>query len=218
MFSSWSEWSRFPVGICIYRCAVENTRTGSNGDGCTKCKKGLFLGAMRQYNRCMQTTGLLTLRPRRPDDDKFIRTIAHVSFVRYSHAPDRSIMAMLREPSAKALVAEVDGVLLGFAVVSFQSIGRAFGPWEQPSVASLDAMAVRPDAQGRGVGRALLGSAEDMARKQGAVCMTLRTATLNIRALSLFRAVGYQATVEIASFYRDGQPALAMTKLLSNED
>lgn len=163
----------------------------------------------------MGTTGLLTVRLRRQDDDDFIRSLALEAFARWSHAPKTSIMAMIHGRTARTIVVEKDGELLGFAVVTFEALNRAFGPWSHPVVAHLDAIAVRKDARRMGVGQVLLAGTETIARESGGICMTLHTARGNRPAIGLFATYGYQPTFEIPEFYRNGQAAWAMTKLLA---
>jgi ribosomal protein S18 acetylase RimI-like enzyme len=167
------------------------------------------------YSGNMGTTGLLTVRLHRSDDDEFIRDVAHESFARWAHAPRQSIMAMVHGRTARTIVAEKDGERLGFAIVSLDALNRAFGPWTHPVVAHLDAIAVRKDARKMGVGQVILAGAETIAREANAVCMSLNTARANRPALVLFGSNGYQATLAIPDFYRGGQAALAMTKLLA---
>jgi ribosomal protein S18 acetylase RimI-like enzyme len=164
----------------------------------------------------MRTTGLLTVRPRRSDDDDFIRALAQSAFARWSQAPGQSIMGMMDQRSARTLVAEKDGTKLGFSVVSFEILGRPFGPWARPAVAHLDAIAVEKSARGAGIGQVLLAGTETISRESGAVCLSLNTARSNRPAQRLFGAAGYQVTLEIREFYRNGQSALAMTKLLAD--
>lgn len=163
----------------------------------------------------MRTTGLVVIRARKSDDDDFIRRLAKTSFARWSQAPGQSIVTMMQSRSAHTVVAEKDGAKLGFAIVSLESLGRPFGPWQRPSVAHLDAIAVERHARGSGIGQVLLAGAEAIAREFGAVCMSLKTARTNRSAQRLFGAAGYQVTLEIPDFYRGGQSALAMTKLLA---
>lgn len=163
----------------------------------------------------MKRAGVVMVRPRTPADDRAIAAIARPSFGRYSHAPEQSIAAMIGAASARTLVAEASGKVVGFAIVTFEALSRPFGPWARPVVASLDAIAVSESAQGNGVGKALLAEVERVAREEQSVSLTLRTATTNRRAQALFRGAGFQTTVELHAFYRAGQTALAMTKLLA---
>ncbi len=163
----------------------------------------------------MGTTGLLTVRHRRQDDDDFIRDVAQESFARWSHAPKQSITAMIHGRLSRTIVAEKDGERLGFAIVAFEALPRPYGPWSHPVLAHLDAIAVRKNARRMGIGQVLLASAETLANEANAICMTLNTACSNRAGLALFRSYGYQATREIPEFYRGGQSAWAMTKLLA---
>ena len=163
----------------------------------------------------MKRTSVVTVRPRTPADDRFIVSLARPSFGRYSMAPEQSIAAMMNGRSALTFVAEAAGRPVGFAIVSFETLKRQYGPWTCPVLASLDAIAVQEGAQGSGVGKALLEAVERAARARDAVSINLRTATSNRRAQTLFRSVGFQTTVELPGFYRGGQGALAMMKLVA---
>jgi ribosomal protein S18 acetylase RimI-like enzyme len=163
----------------------------------------------------MKRTSVVTVRPRTPADDRFIVSLARPSFGRYSTTPEQGIAAMMNARSAVTLVAEAGGRPIGFAIVSFEALPRAYGPWTRPVLASLDAIAVHEGAQRTGVGRALLAEVERAARVREAVSIHLRTAISNGPAQTLFRRAGYQTAVQIQSFYRGGQGALAMMKLLA---
>jgi ribosomal protein S18 acetylase RimI-like enzyme len=163
----------------------------------------------------MKRAGVVTVRPRTSADDEGIVALARPSFGKYSPAPEQSVWSMMQAGNAHTLVAEAGGRLVGFAIVSFDALGRPFGPWARPVLASLDAIAVHEGAQGSGVGRALLAEVERTARAREAVSINLRTATTNTRAQALFRRAGFQKAVQLQGFYRGGQSAFAMTKLLA---
>jgi ribosomal protein S18 acetylase RimI-like enzyme len=163
----------------------------------------------------MKRTGVVSVRLRTPADDRAIAALARPSFGRYSQTPEQSVTSMMRAPSARTLVADAGGRVVGFAIVSFEALDRPYGPWLRPLLASLDAIAVHESAQGNGVGKALLAEIERVARASGAVSLTLRTAATNGRAQALFRGAGFQTTVSLQAFYRGGQTALAMMKLLA---
>lgn len=147
-------------------------------------------------------------------DDEAIVALSRPSFGKYSPAPEQSVWGMMQSQGARTLVAAMGGRVLGFAIVSFEALARPFGPWVRPVLASLDAIAVHERAQGSGIGKTLLAEIERLARLEGAVSINLRTAVTNKRAQALFRRTGYQATLQIPGFYRGGQGAFAMTKLL----
>ncbi|MCF3936423.1 GNAT family N-acetyltransferase [Acuticoccus sp. M5D2P5] len=56
----------------------------------------------------------------------------------------------------------------------------------------IDTVAVRPDAQGKGIGPALIAAAEDHVRRQGATMMTLYTNAKMARNLTLYPSLGYR--------------------------
>lgn len=157
----------------------------------------------------------MTVRPRAPADDEAIVALSRPSFSKYSPSPEHSVWGMMHQRGARTLVAEAHGRVVGFAIVSFEALARPFGPWTRPVVASLDAIAVHERAQGSGVGKALLAETERVAKAEGAVSMSLRTAVTNRSAQALFRRAGFQSTLRIDAFYRGGQGAFAMTKLLA---
>jgi ribosomal protein S18 acetylase RimI-like enzyme len=163
----------------------------------------------------MKRTGVVTVRPRTPADDSFILALARPSFSPYSQAPGQSVAAMMSSRAAVTLIAEIGGRPIGFAVVSFLTLQKPYGPWARPVLASLDAIAVHEDARKHGVGKALLAGVERAARNREAVSIHLRTATSNRSAQALFRRAGYQVALEIEGFYRGGQNALAMMKVIA---
>jgi GNAT superfamily N-acetyltransferase len=81
------------------------------------------------------------------------------------------------EPCDWSLVAELDGRVVGYAAVTGNHIENLY---------------ILPDAQGRGIGRALLGAVEQ--RLIGPV--TLRCLTVNGRARSLYERCGFAVARE----------------------
>lgn len=160
------------------------------------------------------TSREIQIRRARATDEDFLRALSERVFAVYSRNPVGTTLAIIDEPGAITLVAEDQGLSLGFASIAFDALGRPFGPWRDPVLARLNAIAVRPDAFGRGVGRALLGRAEAAARDRGAVAMTLNTAESNARARALFTSAAFQTLYLVRGFYARGQSAFAMQKLL----
>lgn len=73
-------------------------------------------------------------------------------------------------------------------------------------------MAVAPEARGRGIGRALLTTAEDFARNRGLNGLSLYTTQFLADAISLYRAFGFTFTGETVS--PNGTELLKMVKTL----
>jgi ribosomal protein S18 acetylase RimI-like enzyme len=164
-----------------------------------------------------RATSSVTVRPRRVTDDDFIHDLAALVFAPYSRDPVASAAAMMSEKGARTVVAEGGRGPLGYAVVTFYQHKRDYGPWRRPVLASLDAIAVKPQAQGRGVGRVLLAHVEELAREAGAVGLSLRTAEANSRARQLFESAGFLSVAALPQFYVHGQGAVAMTKALLDD-
>ncbi len=73
-----------------------------------------------------------------------------------------------------------------------------------PPSAFVEGLVVSPGERRRGVGRALMGVAEDWARDQGALVMRLRSAATREDAHAFYRELRY----------RRGEPALGFEKPL----
>ncbi len=121
--------------------------------------------------------------------------------------------AVLRQPlgldfTAEQLAAETadthfaafdDGALVGAVVMT---------PYNATTV-KLRQMAVSPDAQGRGVGAALIQAFEDHARQNG---MTAITLAARVSAQGFYTATGYTAEGDV--FEEVTIPHIRMTKVL----
>ena len=156
----------------------------------------------------------LSLRPRRASDDGFIYRLSDRVFAAYSVHTSIAMASMLGAPGARVMVAEHGRTPVGFFVLDVEHLGRPFGPWQRPAVAYLSAISVQPDLHGRGVGRFLLHHAEEAAREEGAVSMTLMTADTNGRAQHLFESAGYQRLFVLPRAYARGQRGIVMTRAL----
>jgi ribosomal protein S18 acetylase RimI-like enzyme len=82
---------------------------------------------------------------------------------------------------------------------------------ETPTGFLLDNIAVRPDCQGKGHGRALLEFAEAEARRRGFQAISLYTHALMTENIALYRRVGYVETRRISE---KGYDRVYMTKQL----
>ena len=85
------------------------------------------------------------------------------------------------------VVAEGDGALAGFAMAHQELDGLQ----RDVALGVIDAMYVRPDARGRGLGRALLEAVEAALARRGADHVALDVLTANTRARSFYAAAGY---------------------------
>ena len=154
------------------------------------------------------------IRPVRPDDADFLVALSARVFRQYSEDAARAMRRMMRRRSSEIAVAEHGETRIGFVVVDVRPLGRDYGPLTRPSVAHLDAIAVRPNMTRLGIGQRLLAHAESLARARGAVTMSLLTAETNAGAQSLFLSAGFQILTRFDDTYVGGQRAYSMFKAL----
>lgn len=120
---------------------------------------------------------------------------AYRSFYEQEPNPDLVrgfITDRLKRDESTVIVAEDSAQsLLGFAqlfpMFSSVSLGRAF---------VLNDLFVAPDSRRRGIGKALLRSAVELCRDQGAVRVSLSTAVSNESAQALYQATGWVRQTE----------------------
>lgn len=89
----------------------------------------------------------------------------------------------------KALVAEVDGKVLGFA-----HHRRFSSPYTGTSSIFLDDLFTLPESRGKGIGRALIGRLTDMAAAEGRACVQWMTAEDNHTAQALYNTLATKTT------------------------
>lgn len=132
------------------------------------------------------------IRPAAPDDVplilRFIRELA--DYERLLHevvATDDRLRETLfgARPAAEVVIAEGDGEPLGFALF-FHSYSTFLA---QPGL-YLEDLYVRPEARGRGVGRALLAHLARLARERGCGRLEWWVLDWNEAALRFYRSLG----------------------------
>ncbi len=156
----------------------------------------------------------ITIRPASGGDDAFLHGLARQVFAPYSRNPLHAIRSILAAPNAETLVAELDALCVGFVVLRYEQLDRDFGPWVRPTAAHLDAIAVRPDAHGRGIGRRLLEGAEEAARRRPSLSLSLATGERNTAARRLFVGAGFVELARSERYYAGGQTAILMHRAL----
>jgi ribosomal protein S18 acetylase RimI-like enzyme len=116
----------------------------------------------------------------------------------------------LLQPGVIVLIGSRDERKMGFAMVR---LGER--KVEDAPAGELLAIAVMPEYQRRGLGKALLGRVEDLALQYGLGELHLHTARDNLSARCLFHKTGYRAARMKKSYYPKGQSAVMMVKKLS---
>jgi ribosomal-protein-alanine N-acetyltransferase len=97
----------------------------------------------------------------------------------------RSVIEQAMLHASIITVAELDGAIVGYQL---SSGGRNGG--------HLARLAVRPDLQGRGIGRALVREVLDYFDQRGATSVTVNTQRDNASSLAVYRALGFEQTGE----------------------
>ena len=75
-------------------------------------------------------------------------------------------------------------------------------------------VAVAPEAQGRGLGRALLEHAAHEAARRGAASMVLEVSVANVAALALYRGAGFTTVGRRPRYYPGGADALIQRRAI----
>jgi ribosomal-protein-alanine N-acetyltransferase len=110
----------------------------------------------------------------------------------------------LRNPWARNLVARRAGEVVGYLCA-----------WIVAEEIKINNVAVRHDARGRGIGRALLEHALRQARSEGCREASLEVRPSNLTARHLYRDLGFRAVGRRKAYYRDtGEDAILMFREL----
>ena len=75
-------------------------------------------------------------------------------------------------------------------------------------------VAVHPARRRGGIGRKLMEAAERVARERGATVARLEVSTVNVRAIALYRGLGYRTEGLLPGYYSWGEDAYSMQKKL----
>lgn len=133
----------------------------------------------------------MRIRPGRTEEAAAVEALTAAAFLDYARGIGRdgsgpSDWAAPRLAAGEILVAgEDDGTLLGVVALSQDRAARSL---------TVDLLAVAPEAQGRGTGRALLAHAEGIAREAGAQSLLLHTVARYDRLVRLYQRAGFRIT------------------------
>ena len=140
----------------------------------------------------------VTIRPARPGDAaivlRFVRELAE-----YEREPDAVVATeeMMDEalfgttPKAEALIAEVDGVAVGFALFF-----HTFSTWTGRQGIWLEDLYVTPDARGSGAGKALVSAIAGICLDRGCPRFEWWVLDWNEPAIGFYRSIGAEAMDE----------------------
>lgn len=148
----------------------------------------------------------LVIRPARAEEAELLAAVVAEAYGHYVARIGRRPGPMdddyaSRIAAGQAHVAEDANGILGLAVIDEDEEG----------IPLLDNVAVRPAAQGRGIGRALIAFAEERARAVGSTELRLYTHERMFENITLYARLGF---VETARRVENGFPRVFMTKRL----
>jgi [ribosomal protein S18]-alanine N-acetyltransferase len=130
------------------------------------------------------------------------------------HYSDYFYYEILSEFPDTFLVAEIDGVLIGYVMCRIEygfSHLKRLGLARKGHVVSV---AVREAHRGRGVGTLLMRASQDAMIEKAATECYLEVRVTNDEAIALYQRLGYSVTSRLEAYYKDGEAALVMaTKL-----
>lgn len=149
---------------------------------------------------------MLVIRQARPGDDRRLREIDHGTWspdVTPAPRTDPDLPFLQGDTTTDdVLVAELDGDVVGYV-----TLHQALPLPSHSHVLEVNGLAVDPQAQGRGVGRALVGAAQQEAVRRGASRLTLRVLAPNTGARRLYEACGFAVEGVLAGeFVLEGRP------------
>jgi len=140
----------------------------------------------------------VVVRAATPDEDPACVDVWTAAVAARDGVPEDSAVRVRAEakfavPRVACLVASADPTALldGFVLVTAPGTGR---PTDPSDAAYLSLLAVRPDLQARGVGRALLVAAVEAAGAAGHPAVVLHALDDNLPALRLYEAAGFRPT------------------------
>ena len=139
----------------------------------------------------------------------FVRRLSAEVFARFGDY-ETMLPRLMQSPWVRTAVAASGEQPVAFAMYSLEELPHG--------EIHLTAIAVRPEWQARGVGRALLSHVEQQARRlapagaEAAVCLTV--AEDNSRARRVFEAAGFRPVPGEAGAYPAGQRSLALRKTI----
>jgi ribosomal protein S18 acetylase RimI-like enzyme len=141
------------------------------------------------------------IRPLRPEEHREAGEVTDLAYRRQAELastnPDyleRVADVATRARHALVLGAVEDGRVLGSVTVELTDRipGGHARPPLNPDQAHVRMLGVHPDVQGRGIGRRLMESAADEARRAGKRRVTLETTEAMVTAQRLYESMGYR--------------------------
>ena len=117
----------------------------------------------------------------------------------HAEAIARYFAGTLPEPIMVLLAEDGDGRPIGFVELSLRAYAEGC---QSDNVAYVEGWYVSPEVRGRGVGRALIGAAEDWARREGCTELASDAQLDNAASAAAHEALGFSEVGQIRCFRR----------------
>lgn len=144
----------------------------------------------------------ISLRPASKADVSKLVDIENKCFVQ-DRMTLRNFHWMLDKANADITVLEINEVVLGYGLLLYR---------RGTSLARLYSLAIIPDQQRSGLGKALMKQLEKMAQLHGCVYLRLEVRPDNMQAIALYKSLGYFEFDRKLDFYEDHSEALCFEK------
>ncbi len=200
---------REQIQLLVARCSVDEIDTVH----ALEVAGFLLMDTLIYYARDLSieipaNTGSSVIRPAQAGDEEAVAQIAAQAFrgyISHYHADPRlertvcdeiyvdwAVRSFYREAANELLVAEDNHQVLGFISLKILSLEEVDGPL----------FAVIPDAQGQGVGRALMTAALHWSRQQGAQRMLISTQVTNRASQTVWMRLGFSPHQAYYTFHK----------------
>jgi len=146
----------------------------------------------------------------RPGDFDALYALEEVCFEPPFRFARRYMRHLVQRANTAVWMAEEAGQIAGFGIVEWSVERRGV-------TAYIQTIEVAPEARGRGVGKALLGSLEGSALAAGSTLIWLHVEAANAAAIRLYEAQGYSCEGRQEDYYPRGRAALIYVKHLQAE-
>lgn len=113
-----------------------------------------------------------------------------------AHARENLIPGLIKHGGARVFLAYEGETPLGVAICML-----GFSSFRGKPLINIHDIAVDPAARGKGIGRRLLDAVNQEAKKIGCCKVTLEVRSDNVRAMSLYRSVGFKSSEPETHFW-----------------
>ncbi len=118
----------------------------------------------------------------------------------------RQLYRLIKNEGAQFILASASDVIVGYFILLFRRNSRQ---------ARLYSLAVVAGSEGKGLGQQLMVEAEKLALEKKCTLLKLEVRKDNTRAIQLYERNGYNVHATIPEYYKDGQDAMIMRKVLA---